>query len=196
MRVTHRSAFQDSSWFVQSRCYRDHAWNDCFTYLSPPQNIFCMMMIGVSGMVDRWKAFGAISNRQHRQRSSIIANLRQAASRIWTCAESEFRPCWMKDVRQGTPRYPVSHLVAISRSWGCNFITKETQRLVFSCEICKNFKNTFFQRTPPDVTSERNILKLIGKVVPIQNQVSKTNSIVAALVSTSNRGVSETQSNI
>ena len=25
-----------------------------------------------------------------------IANLRQAASRIWTCAEPEFRLCWMK----------------------------------------------------------------------------------------------------
>ena len=26
----------------------------------------------------------------------IIANLRHAASRIWTCAEAEFRLCWMK----------------------------------------------------------------------------------------------------
>ena len=26
----------------------------------------------------------------------------------------------------------------------CNFIEKETQVQVFSCELCKNFKNIFF----------------------------------------------------
>ena len=31
----------------------------------------------------------------------------------------------------------------------CNFIEKETLALVFSCEFCEIFKNTFFYRTPP-----------------------------------------------
>ena len=30
------------------------------------------------------------------QHCSLIANLRHAVCRTWTCAESEFRPCWMK----------------------------------------------------------------------------------------------------
>ena len=33
----------------------------------------------------------------------------------------------------------------------CNFIKKETLAQVFSCEFYKNFKNTFFHRTPPPV---------------------------------------------
>ena len=33
----------------------------------------------------------------------------------------------------------------------CNFIRKETQAQMFSCEFCKNFKNTFFHRTHYDV---------------------------------------------
>ena len=33
----------------------------------------------------------------------------------------------------------------------CNFIRKETQTQMFSCEFCKNFKNTFFHRTHYDV---------------------------------------------
>ena len=34
-------------------------------------------------------------------------------------------------------------------AWVCNFIKKETLAQTFSCEFCKNFKNTFFYRTPP-----------------------------------------------
>ena len=36
----------------------------------------------------------------------------------------------------------------------CNFIKKETLALVFSCEFCEIFKNTFFYRTPPVAPSE------------------------------------------
>ena len=32
----------------------------------------------------------------------------------------------------------------------CNFMMKETLELVFSCEFCQIFKNTFFYRKPPD----------------------------------------------
>ena len=35
----------------------------------------------------------------------------------------------------------------------CNFIKKETLALVFSCEFCEIFKNTFFYRTHPVVAS-------------------------------------------
>ena len=35
----------------------------------------------------------------------------------------------------------------------CNFIKKETLAQVISCEFCKNFKNTFLNRTPPFAAS-------------------------------------------
>ena len=31
----------------------------------------------------------------------------------------------------------------------CNFIKKETPAQMFSCEYCKNFKNSFLYRTSP-----------------------------------------------
>ena len=34
----------------------------------------------------------------------------------------------------------------------CNFIKKETEAQVFSCEFSKIFNNTFFHRTPPVAT--------------------------------------------
>ena len=45
-----------------------------------------MMMSSFCGMVDRRKAFSLISSRGHCQRGS----------RIWTCAEPEFRLSWIK----------------------------------------------------------------------------------------------------
>ena len=38
----------------------------------------------------------------------------------------------------------------------CNFIEKETQAQVFSCEFCEISKNTFCYRTPLVATSEFN----------------------------------------
>ena len=35
----------------------------------------------------------------------------------------------------------------------CNFVKKEILAQVFSCQICKIFKNTIFNRTPPVATS-------------------------------------------
>ena len=46
------------------------------------------------GMVDRRKAFSLISSWSHCQRILTISNLRRTASKIWTCAEPEFRLCW------------------------------------------------------------------------------------------------------
>ena len=37
----------------------------------------------------------------------------------------------------------------------CNFNKEETVALVFSCEFCKNFKNTFVYRASLGVASER-----------------------------------------
>ena len=48
------------------------------------------------GMVDRRKAFSLISSGDHCQEIRTIANLRHAASRVWTCAELEVRISWMK----------------------------------------------------------------------------------------------------
>ena len=49
----------------------------------------------------------------------VTANLKQAASKIWTCAK------------------PV-------RGQACNFMKKETQAQLFSYEFCEIFKKTFF----------------------------------------------------
>ena len=49
-------------------------------------NCFC-------GMADRRKALSLISSRVE---VLTIANLRHASSRVWTCAEPEFRLCWGK----------------------------------------------------------------------------------------------------
>ena len=39
--------------------------------------------------------------------------------------------------------------VVVQRPNACNFIKKETLMLVFSCEFCEIFRNTFFHRTSP-----------------------------------------------
>ena len=36
----------------------------------------------------------------------------------------------------------------------CSFITKETTALVFYCEFCEIYKNTFFYRAPPVTDSQ------------------------------------------
>ena len=52
-------------------------------------NCFC-------GMAEQRKAFRIISSQDHLSEILTIANIRRAASRIWTCLEPEFRLCWMK----------------------------------------------------------------------------------------------------
>ena len=54
-----------------------------------------MMMNCFCGMVDRRKAFSLISSRDHCQRSSPL-RISDMPSRVWTCAEPEFRLSWMK----------------------------------------------------------------------------------------------------
>ena len=53
-----------------------------------------MMMNSFCGMVDRQKAFSLISSQGHCERSSSL-QMSDAAGRIWTCKEPEFRFCWM-----------------------------------------------------------------------------------------------------
>ena len=55
-----------------------------------------MMMNCFCGMVDRQKAFSLIPSRDHCQRSSPSQISCTPQSRIWTCAEPEFRLSWMK----------------------------------------------------------------------------------------------------
>ena len=50
-----------------------------------------MMKTCFCGIVDRRKAFSLISSWDPLPEILNIANLRHAASRIWTCAEPEFR---------------------------------------------------------------------------------------------------------
>ena len=57
-------------------------------FVNPELNCFC-------GMVDRRKAFSLISSRDHCQRSSP-SRISDTLSRVWTCAEPEFRLSWMK----------------------------------------------------------------------------------------------------
>ena len=54
-----------------------------------------MMMDYLCGMVDRLKTFSLISSRDNWE-ILTTSNLRHATSRIWTCAEPEFRLCWIK----------------------------------------------------------------------------------------------------
>ena len=52
--------------------------------------------IGFCEMVDRQKAFTPYFQPVPLPDILTITNLRHAASRVWTCAESEFRLCWRK----------------------------------------------------------------------------------------------------
>ena len=54
-----------------------------------------MMMDYLCGMVDRLKTFSLISSRDNWE-ILTTSNLRHPTSRIWTCAEPEFRLCWIK----------------------------------------------------------------------------------------------------
>ena len=55
-----------------------------------------MMMNCFCGMVDRRQAFSLISSWDHYKRSSPSRISEHPASRIWTCAEPEFRLSWRK----------------------------------------------------------------------------------------------------
>ena len=62
-----------------------------------------MMMNYFCGMVDQQRTLSEILT---------IANIRHAAIRIWTCAEPEFRLCWMKLCTRDNQHHK-SHLVQI-----------------------------------------------------------------------------------
>ena len=47
-------------------------------------------------MVDQRKAFTPYFQPRPLSQILIITNFQHAASRVWSCAESEFRFCWMK----------------------------------------------------------------------------------------------------
>ena len=62
--------------------------NNCVMMMMMMMNCFC-------GMVDRRKAFSLISSRDNCQKSSP-SRISNTPSRVWTCAEPEFRLSWMK----------------------------------------------------------------------------------------------------
>ena len=58
-------------------------------------------------------------------------------------------------ISQNTQKTPVSESSSLIKlqAQACNFIKKETQAQVFSCEFCEIFKNSLFYRTPPVAAS-------------------------------------------
>ena len=98
------------------------------TYTISRQN--WMMMNCFCGMVDRRKAFSLISSRDHCQRSSPSRiSLWHAGSRVWTCAEPEFRLCRMKMNEWWFCRINGSFaLIAFSLSWlTCSSVWPKTR---------------------------------------------------------------------
>ena len=98
---------------------------------------------GFCGMIDRQKAFTPYFQQEPFSEILIIANLRNAASRIWTCAESDFRLCWMMSCSSD------NHYACVGASFktklqASNFIKKETPTQVFSSDICEFFRKTYF----------------------------------------------------
>ena len=62
------------------------------TYVSDNE----LMMNWFCRMVDRRKALTSYFNPGPLSKILTTANLRHVAIRVWTCAESEFRLCWMR----------------------------------------------------------------------------------------------------
>ena len=54
-----------------------------------------MMINSLCRIFDRREALGLNFNGRHLLNVLTVANLRQAVSRIWTCAKSEFRLFWI-----------------------------------------------------------------------------------------------------
>ena len=67
-------------------------------------NCFC-------GIVDQRKAFTPYFHPGPLSEILTITNLRHAASRIWTCAESEFRLCWTKFCSSYNHYTKVRHII-------------------------------------------------------------------------------------
>ena len=71
----------------------------------------------------------------------------------------------MFSVRKGVlrkSRARVSFLIKL-HAQDCDFIKKETLVQMFSCEFCKNFKSTYFCRTPLVVASGKSGITLRSK---------------------------------
>ena len=63
--------------------------------------------------------------------------------------EEVVQKCFVKKsvLKRKTP-VPESFFKIKLQTSACNFIKKETLALMFFCEFCEIFKNTFFYRTP------------------------------------------------
>ena len=76
--------FWSSGWNMSSFYYLVAGWS------------FMMMMDCFCRMIDQWKVFTSYFQLRPLTEILTIANLWHTVSRVWTCAESEFRFCWMK----------------------------------------------------------------------------------------------------
>ena len=90
---------------------------------------------------------------------SDILHYLSSADLLKSFSEAVTRRSFVKKVflkiSQNTQKTPVSESFFLIRlqAQACNFIKKETQAQVFSCEFCEIFKNSLFYRTPPVAAS-------------------------------------------
>ena len=104
------------------------------------------------GMVDRRKAFSPISSRDHCQGST------SAASRVWACAEPEFRLSWMKLCSSDNHYTTAPHNITLNQcAKGCTIFQRpcrlvRLKNLTFTPQISKEifFKVLFL---PPEIFS-------------------------------------------
>ena len=94
-----------------------------------------MMMNCFCGMADRRKAFSLISSRDHCQRSSP-SRISDTPSRLWTCAEPEFRLSWMKLCSSDNHYTPVPFSAFI---YLLKFNNRNPRK---RCELCSNLTIT------------------------------------------------------
>ena len=73
-----------------------------------------------------------------------ISNLRHAASRIWTCAEPEFRLCWKWDI------------AAVQPQWYNHYTTVPIYKLTLSLSVDKS-NLALFRKNERKVTIKLNI---------------------------------------
>ena len=102
-----------------------------------------MMMNCFCEMVDRRKAFTTYFQLGPLSEILTIANLRHAASRVWTCTEIEFRLCWTK------MRSSDNHSTTVPLENDESYFL-ETWRIILSGDIELNARSENPKKYPKD----------------------------------------------
>ena len=140
------------SCFIQSVYVKDQPRNRDYLWMKPararfdlPQNLGC---IGISPTGKTTVRFAFIYNFHPWGQCHLVL----PRSTFWGVGGWVFRKTakWRFAWQFRYGRRPLIVTRFRSRPQALNFIKKETLALVFSCEFCEIFKNTFFNRTPPD----------------------------------------------